>query len=277
MKKQYIQQEVYYDDLPCFIPQAGISVCQKDYSVFRNPDHTTTCIEYILSGHGTIMYDGKKYEPEPGNSFMLISGKEQHYYTSPSDPWVKLWINIKGPLPQKLSEAYEINGKIIFNCDVSPYIMAIHEILRNNILTKEQMLYQTSLNIHKIIHEFYNVTHNNADDKVSKEALKIKKYIEKNVNKPLTIAELSNILYKSPVQVNRIFKENYNITPYEFYTNLKINYAKIYLETSTLAIKLISHLLGFSNERYFSELFKSKTGLTPTEYRNSKHKNNKLL
>lgn len=47
-----------------------------------------------------------------------------------------------------------------------------------------------------------------------------------------------------------------------------IDKAKFQLLNSTISIKTLAYNLGFEYPQYFSRLFKNKTGLSPTEYRN---------
>ncbi len=53
--------------------------------------------------------------------------------------------------------------------------------------------------------------------------------------------------------------------------NARIEYAKDLLDTSDLSVKKISEKCGYTDENYFSRQFKSKTGVTPTEWRNKQH------
>ena len=64
-------------------------------------------------------------------------------------------------------------------------------------------------------------------------------------------------------------KKEMKITPYEYHLKNKIDRAMLLLETSDLSIKEIAFSLGFSDEHYFSDIFKRKTGIKPTHYRKS--------
>lgn len=48
--------------------------------------------------------------------------------------------------------------------------------------------------------------------------------------------------------------------------NIKLGIAKSYLSFSNIEIKQIAYYLNY-NEVYFLKMFKSKVGLTPTQYR----------
>ena len=66
----------------------------------------------------------------------------------------------------------------------------------------------------------------------------------------------------------RCFKEDFNMTPHEYLTNMRIDLAKKTLRTDALlSIETIAYMAGFNDSFYFSKIFKKYTGLTPRDYR----------
>lgn len=78
------------------------------------------------------------------------------------------------------------------------------------------------------------------------------------------IAEKSNI---SEIYFRKLWKKYYDITPAQYITRLRIDYAKALLSGSDYTISEISEQLGFSDVKYFSTKFKNVTGCTPSGYR----------
>lgn len=70
--------------------------------------------------------------------------------------------------------------------------------------------------------------------------------------------------------LSKIFKKCRNTTYNECLTGIKIAKAKQLLEQKeAYLIGEVAELVGFSDQFYFSKVFKSTTGLTPREYRRS--------
>lgn len=65
---------------------------------------------------------------------------------------------------------------------------------------------------------------------------------------------------------SELFKKAYQMSPVEFVTNMKIDYAKELLATNRYSVTEISKLCGFNDVFYFSKVFKKKTGFSPTKY-----------
>jgi AraC-like DNA-binding protein len=65
----------------------------------------------------------------------------------------------------------------------------------------------------------------------------------------------------------RVFKAEIGMTPFQFYTRLKIEAACGQLVSSTLSIGRIAEEFAFENQFHFARVFKKCTGLSPTDYR----------
>ena len=98
-------------------------------------------------------------------------------------------------------------------------------------------------------------------------ALKIKLALDAHLYKSCNIVEIANELHISKDTLNRIFKKYYNRTPYDYLLCNKIESAKKLLITTNYSVQYISHTLSYHNERYFSDLFTNKVGMSPVEYR----------
>ena len=69
---------------------------------------------------------------------------------------------------------------------------------------------------------------------------------------------------------NKEFKEQMGMAPTKYIIKLKMDLAKELLETTTLSIKEISLMCGYTDFNFFSRSFKENTGVSPTEYRKTK-------
>ena len=70
------------------------------------------------------------------------------------------------------------------------------------------------------------------------------------------------------------FKRETKVSLHQYFIQLKINAAKIMLSNLSYNISDVSEFLGFEDPYYFSRLFKSKTGLSPKNYRTSLNRQN---
>jgi two-component system, response regulator YesN len=103
-----------------------------------------------------------------------------------------------------------------------------------------------------------------------KEILDAFKYVTMNIEKKITLDEVSNHLYLNPSYFSRLFKKEVGETFVEYVTKMKINRAKELLEQTTDSVGKICERLGYDNQSYFIKIFKNYVGVTPIEYRGGK-------
>ncbi|MBQ3225247.1 MAG: AraC family transcriptional regulator [Oscillospiraceae bacterium] len=84
-----------------------------------------------------------------------------------------------------------------------------------------------------------------------------------------TLDEVCAGVLFSKSHLKALFKKNTGYSIMDYYTHLKLERAKILINEGNLSISDIAELLGYSSIHYFSRVFKAKTGMTPTEFKNS--------
>lgn len=92
-------------------------------------------------------------------------------------------------------------------------------------------------------------------------------YIETHCTQELSVEELAEMCYLSQAQLFRLFRAETGTTPIQYRNRLRIDRAREMLEDPELGVGEIASNLGFENLYYFSRLFRSMAGVSPTEYR----------
>lgn len=93
-------------------------------------------------------------------------------------------------------------------------------------------------------------------------------YIKDNyANSDLCLNELAKYANVSPSYLSALFKKTEKHSIIDEITNIRIEAACQYLETTTLSLKEISEKCGYANQYYFSTTFKKKKNMTPSAYR----------
>lgn len=96
---------------------------------------------------------------------------------------------------------------------------------------------------------------------------KILAYIEQNYEKDVSLDTLSRQLNYSITYLSRLIKKNCGKNFTELLLECRINRAKELLKTSGQKINQIAKNVGYGDFSYFIQIFKKKTGVTPSEYR----------
>lgn len=104
----------------------------------------------------------------------------------------------------------------------------------------------------------------------SKELLfeQMDEYIKLNKYSHLSINDIALKFHVSPSYVSRVIKNVTQATFVQYYTRLKIQEAcRLMEQQPDMKFKELSDLLSFSDQHYFSKVFKEYTGYSPTEYK----------
>lgn len=94
------------------------------------------------------------------------------------------------------------------------------------------------------------------------------RYVENNIEKKITVGELAAMANLNEVYFSNCFSKAVGQPPLQFILGKKLQYAMTLLQDERLSVKEIAFRLNFSDELYFSRLFKRKTNFSPTEFRN---------
>ncbi len=97
--------------------------------------------------------------------------------------------------------------------------------------------------------------------------LKVTEYIEKNLDKKISIEELAEQMHLSPNYFIRLFRNQFGITPMKYLAEQRIKLACRLLIDKRYTIRDVAVKTGFSTVYYFDRMFKSHTGYTPSQYR----------
>ena len=264
------------EDSPLNIYIAGTTRPTADfYITSQTPESMTLShyqLEYVLEGKIFIDIEGKTYSAEAGDLFFINKATRRTLYSDKKSPVKKMFVTAKGPLIDGMVKAYKFKEPIIIaRVDVEKNFRSILNILekapvytplvRDNIGKEILEIIQTvarELNLVDTTIERQNVAEN------------IIKYIDANLNRKITIEELSQNFFLGKTQLIKLFKDKYHMTPMKYAQMQRIELAKYYLQATDMPISSMHELIGFDDVKYFSKLFKKATGISPREYRTTR-------
>lgn len=95
----------------------------------------------------------------------------------------------------------------------------------------------------------------------------LKKYIDENLSKSITIRTAADFIKRSPSYVTHKFGEIYGESFHYYLNTMRVEYAKDLLKNHT--IDQTYPLCGFKNRYHFSKVFKKIEGITPRKFQTS--------
>lgn len=93
------------------------------------------------------------------------------------------------------------------------------------------------------------------------------RFLKEHYREDLNLKDIAARLRISESYLSRLFKAETGHTFVEYLTNYRISKAIELLKDKTVKVYEVSGMVGYSDSRYFSALFRKYVGLTPTEFK----------
>lgn len=254
------------DDSLIHIRCYGISFPDKNYDIKRSNKSNIYILEYVLEGKGYLEIDGKKFEINAGDTYLVEEKKEHHYYSDKKDPFKKYWVNFSSPTFHQLLESLKINGIYHFpNTDIAEEFNELF-LLEQTSLISSAISFQALKIISSMLFKMYASIHEQRNE-VPLEMVKAKSLIDENIKGDVSLEALCEQLYTSKTTLINNFKKYYGVTPKQYRIKQKLNLACIYLRETNMSLKEIASELSFSDAYSFSHFFIKCMGVSPNQYR----------
>lgn len=98
-------------------------------------------------------------------------------------------------------------------------------------------------------------------------AWKAQQYLTSNLNRNISLDELSEQIHVSKYYLSHKFKEIFGVSPKQYHMDSRIDYAKKMLTNTQDSIGNIAEKTGFENIYSFSRAFKKREHVSPSIYR----------
>ena len=247
--------------------QCGEQECENGH--FFGPyirDHHL--FHYVCEGCGIYIINGKEYKIEKGGMFYIPPLVKTFYQADNENPWHYKWIGLSGILVSSyLSRSVLSDKNPVIKCDDD-----IKDTI-DTILQEADPDNETNLRIPAYILLFLNEILKKGvyepEQKTTQQIYceKAVEYIEKYIYKKVTVNDLAEYIGIDRSYLTNCFKKMLGVSPKEYIVDAKVKKAIEYLLTSPNSISDIANSVGYEDLYLFSNLFRSKTGISPRNYR----------
>lgn len=112
-------------------------------------------------------------------------------------------------------------------------------------------------------------THSHGANLPSYKLQRVIEYINDNLTKELTLAEIAQVAGMNTHYFSRAFRRAMGIPPHRYVMNCRVKTAKKLLMDDGLPLVEIGMSVGFRNQGHFTTVFHKRTGVTPKAYRDA--------
>ena len=116
-------------------------------------------------------------------------------------------------------------------------------------------------------HRFINYSFTFRKIRMSDSVYKAIEYIRENYANPLALEEIAQRTHLSKAHLSRLFKSETGLTLSDYAKKMRLDKSRRLLGETQLPLAEIAAQCGFSDQSYFTKVFRAATGLTPGRYR----------
>lgn len=99
--------------------------------------------------------------------------------------------------------------------------------------------------------------------------LSVRSWIHANAFEPLSVAAVSRRFHYSQSYLTALYRRVFGIGIVEQISEYRIERARELLSSTATPVGQIAHEIGYDDPKYFMRVFKRRTGLTPSQYRDA--------
>lgn len=239
----------------------GVSAAPRGKNV-RDRVDSPLLFKYVVDGtldcNGKLLGPGDMifFEPYAPNSWRWESDATAY------------WCAWQGDIAHHVAEHIkEYRQGIVYHLGISDLISSLfHSVIYNH--------YYDAVNINQFISGFTEqllailpAIDNRVDRAVSSPLVKRALMRIEQEYPSLTVKSLAGLLFVDASHLARSFRREIGISPKQYITRTKMNYAEYYLVSTEYTIQRIADMVGYANYTNFYVAFRQRFGMSPDEYR----------
>jgi AraC-like DNA-binding protein len=196
--------------------------------------------------------------------YILHKGSRHFYTTGPEGSLNKYFIGVEGTIADYLIHVLGLFNQIQLKTEDPDYLKQLFDqlvlIARKH---GEDSEIETSAIIYQILLELGKSVSQALPGLVRKALC----FMQNNLGSSLSRQEICEYVNISPSHFNRLFLKYMKCSPIQYLLQLRLQWSAGILARTSMSIKEIAFLTGFSDPLHFSAQFKKHIGVSPKFYR----------
>jgi len=226
-------------------------------------------IHYIIAGHGIFTSGSKDFHLSSGDGFLVLPSTVASYVADLSDPWEYCWVGFNGSDAKRLmSQTGLLDSDPVFHYDkdnlFEELLMKICNSSGSSPSEDARMESGLLLFLATLMDQFgIPATRHTSGYEYVQKAIQ---YIDYNYSSDIDIVDVASSVGISRSHLYRLFMKHISMPPNEYLMRYRISKATELLESNNLSVGEVAYSAGFSDQLYFSRVFKKYMGMPPSRY-----------
>ena len=225
-------------------------------------------IHYVVSGSGKLQCNQQEYTVSAGMLFIIFPSQVASYQADETNPWQYNWVGFNGADARRLVKMTELSKEQpVWQSDDAEetcrLIRSIADASDNTAAADAEMVGRLYLFLAHLIKHSRNRSAGDTHQTYVDNALR---YIQYNYASNIGVADIARYVGISRSQLYRAFLQDFGVSPHAYLQTYRINEACSLLRDPAYSVAEVAGSVGFNDPLYFSRVFKSIKGVTPSDY-----------
>lgn len=201
---------------------------------------------------------------------ILFPGVRHAYHPLRTVGWHEYWVGFSG------DHAYRLWDNGLFTPERSVHHLGLnHEVMGDyeqivRLCRQQNPGFQVRLGalvLQLLAHIHAIETSSRTASGDSETVQKARMIMQENLDEGMEVEIMAARVGVGYTHLLEIFRKYTGLTPYQYYLQLRIQRSKELLQNTRLSIKEVAARMNFQNQYYFARLFRKKTGMSPSQWR----------
>lgn len=225
---------------------------------------------FITRGCGMVQIDGRNYTLGVGDAFLIPAEQISYYEASRTQPWTYYWMGITGlRADQYVQQILDLAPEryILRGLKTKELAVPIGQVTRLS-GTNAANYFQAKRAMDDVFYHLASELPGMLSTRYAPSlAMRVKAYLEARYSERFSIGEVADHFGVHPNHLSRCFHDEYQCSPKQFLTALKLEKARQMLTETDMSVTLVASLLSFDDQHAFSRSFKKYYGTPPSACR----------
>lgn len=248
----------------------GLCVLPRPFDTFSQIGREDYYLQYLVKGEMTLWIHEQPQLMQPGQAVFHYPHTGYRYAMSGEEEVQYYWVHFTGADADALIHSCRIQNQTLLTVGSSPSILSDFEGLFHDFILRDHCLdFSAASRLLSICTEISR-RQESAQRGSLGAASRIYRaitYIHQNYEKDISVCLLAELEHLSPSRFRALFREATGLSPMDYLAVLRLNHARQLMLQAGLSIGEIAQAVGYQDQLYFSRIFRKRTGLSPTLYR----------
>ena len=227
-----------------------------------------------VAGQGWVELRGRRHLIGLGD-LALIPPWVGHEYGAGGDPWSICWFHVGGARLSELGPLLGLDSDdpVLLLTEDPGMTSTFEEVfgLLSHGYTLDRMLLASGL-IKSLLGKLAVLRRQGTirDTGVKDQVLRVQAWMRDHLSTPVTVSELAAMANLSASHFSAVFRQVTGVPVLAYSLRLRLLKACQLLDATDLSVKEIAERVGFSDQLYFSRMFRGVYGIPPRQYRKVK-------